>query len=650
MLDKDVIEKFSERFRYKDTPWFKGLHEAVTLQKRRMMIASYLAAMMVPFSFLLSDIVLGEKLSLPGYAIPLAILFIMTMLIFLSVPGGKLFKRYCSFVHMSNGTNKPGLFLRLSCSLEDRFSVERAAFLTMCIASAGYFVAAYIPHSRQLAIFIGIVFIPYAFLLNGARRGSFWSIGFIIAVVAVQTLSHIGILPPSNLGLTRYQLIMVGLGAIFTLVLLYLGQKQQERIFGELIRHLVFDRDTGLPNKEAMLKSYPEDSPFLLVIVQIQNFRELTSLFGYDMSERILLSSAEAVDGICSRDGYPCFKLAGHEFGIIIPIDDISDPADYAEKILGVIWFELQSHTIAERSGEVSPVYRIGASVATPHDRSKALAKADIALDLAGRLHRNVFVYNELVDDRRHILKSGVSYKVLLDNLRNNKLKTLYQPIVDTITGETVWYESLLRIRRGDDSLESIYPYLPIARDTGLYHTLTRFVLHNARAALMLTDRDIAVNITLSDIAHPGFMDEALLVCRAVAGCRGKLIFEIVESEELTDIDSCREFIDTIRELGCKIAIDDFGSGYSNFCNILNLSVDIVKIDGLLMRSVETDSNARAMVESIVSFCRKAGKTIVAEYIENENLHRIAREIGVHYCQGYYFGVADELEERCEVG
>ena len=139
-------------------------------------------------------------------------------------------------------------------------------------------------------------------------------------------------------------------------------------------------------------------------------------------------------------------------------------------------------------------------------------------------------------------------------------------------------------------------------------------------------------------------------MCKAVEGCRGKIIFEIVESEELTDIDSCREFINTIRTYGCKIAIDDFGSGYSNFCNILNLNVDIVKIDGVLMRSVAGDRNARAMVESIVSFCRKAGKMVVAEYIENEELHRIAREIGVHYCQGYYFGVAEELDVQCRVG
>ena len=91
---------------------------------------------------------------------------------------------------------------------------------------------------------------------------------------------------------------MMLLGGVFILGLLYVGQKQQERIFGELIRHLVFDRDTGLPNKEVMLKSYPENEPFLLVIVQIQNFRELTSLFGYDMSERILMSSATAVEEI----------------------------------------------------------------------------------------------------------------------------------------------------------------------------------------------------------------------------------------------------------------------------------------------------------------------------------------------------------------
>ena len=646
MFDKDVIEKFSERFRYRDTPWYKGLFDAVSLQKRKVLIASYFAGILIPCAFLASDLLRGDTSHLVNYLVPISVLFIMEMIIVAAVPG----KIRPGNIHRGLPRAKTGPAARLFGIRDGKISIDTVSLVTMAIAFAGYFLAAYLPGSRQVAIFIAIVFIPFAFLLNGARRGTVWSVMFLVCVVGTRLLAGFGVLPRTSNELADSQVFMMLLGGVFILGLLYVGQKQQERIFGELIRHLVFDRDTGLPNKEVMLKSYPENEPFLLVIVQIQNFRELTSLFGYDMSERILMSSAAAVEDICLRDGYPCFKLVGHEFGIIIPIEEMSDPADFAEKLLGLIWFELQSHTISERNGEVSPVYRIGASVALPHDKHKALAKADIALDLAGRLHRNVFVYNDRIDGGRHLLKSSVSYRVLLDNLRNNRLKTLYQPIVDTETGETIWYESLLRLRRGDDTLESVYPYLPIARDTGLYHTLTRFVLHNAKAALMQTDRDIAVNITLSDIAHPGFIDEALLVCKAVEGCRGKIIFEIVESEELTDIESCREFINTIRTYGCKIAIDDFGSGYSNFCNILNLNVDIVKIDGLLMRSVAEDRNARAMVESIVSFCRKAGKTVVAEYIENENLHAIAREIGVHYCQGYYFGIAEELDVKCRVG
>jgi len=234
-------------------------------------------------------------------------------------------------------------------------------------------------------------------------------------------------------------------------------------------------------------------------------------------------------------------------------------------------------------------------------------------------------------------------YSILLDNIKNGQLKMVYQPVVDTHTGEISWYEALMRVKCEDGSFETVYQYLPLARNTGLYNELTRFMLKSVYAMLLSKDVDISVNINLSDITHPGFMEQIIDICTAIKDRKSSLILEIVESEELVEIDLCRDFIKTVQDLGCRVAIDDFGSGYSNFCTILNLSIDIVKIDGELVKSVESDKNALDMIESITSFCHKSGKLIVAEYIENENLHNIAISYGIHYCQGYYFGKPEDF-------
>ena len=294
MFDKDVIEKFSERFRYRDTPWYKGLFDAVSLQKRKVLIASYFAGILIPCAFLASDLLRGDTSHLVNYLVPISVLFIMEMIIVAAVPR----KIRPGNIHRGLPRAKTGPAARLFGIRDGKISIDTVSLVTMAIAFAGYFLAAYLPGSRQVAIFIAIVFIPFAFLLNGARRGTVWSVMFLVCVVGTRLLAGFGVLPRTSNELADSQVFMMLLGGVFILGLLYVGQKQQERIFGELIRHLLFDRDTGLPNKEVMLKSYPENEPFLLVIVQIQNFRELTSLFGYDMSERILMSSATAVEEI----------------------------------------------------------------------------------------------------------------------------------------------------------------------------------------------------------------------------------------------------------------------------------------------------------------------------------------------------------------
>lgn len=632
MLNKDVLGKLPRNFRYKDAWWYKELQESAILQKRRIIAFSYFAGMLILCSLSVIDFIRGES-SAAFHDIIALIIFTAVAVFFLLLISSLI-----------RGGFFPESSLLGKAAGKGRMSIEAVSCATMLAGLGVFLFSVYLPISSWIALLPIVIFIPYAFLLNGSGKGIAWSVVFVAIAVCAYIFSFFGFLPPWPNPLSLSFLVMAAAGIVVVLVLMYLGERQQERLFGRLVCNLLIDRTTGLPNKEVLTGSYPEKDTFLLVIVHIRNFRELSSIFGYDVSEKILQSVSMAVTEISSRDGYLCFKLGGCDFGVLIPLDSESADIETAERLLNLLWFELQSYSITEQGREITPVYIVSAALASVYDKDTVIARADTALNLAEIFHRNVFVYRDCYDDRNHFLKASIDYTILLENLRYNKLKALYQPVVNTQTCEVIAYESLLRIQRQDGTLDSVYGYLNVARDTGLYHTLTRFMLQNAYNALMQTDKNISVNITPGDIAHPEFVEEAFKICKAVSGCKGKIVFELLESEELTDLDACRQFIRTVQSYGCRIAIDDFGSGYSNFCNILNLSVDIVKIDGSLMRSIETDGNARAMVESIASFCNKADKIIVAEFIENENMHRIAKEIGIHCCQGYYFGKPGELD------
>jgi len=527
------------------------------------------------------------------------------------------------------------LFYLFGVSRVPRMSPYISMFLALSVSVLSLFSSSQI----LTAIVVLVIFIPYSFYFNGTIRGII-SIVFYTAVLTVVSLLFLEnrILDQViNLNMNNFT------GAVFSvplvMLLFYSRGSYDEKILKKIMQTVVFDKMLNLPNKNSLMRNLPKNKDFILAIIKIQNFPDISSLFGYKSSEKILQYVAGVLSEICERDGYSCYKLVGHEFGVIIPFDDKDKSNENSKFLLDLMWFELLSYRMDAGGMEIYLTYRIGASVNLSGDFSRALLKSDLALNMADKLFHNVYVYDENhVKEKERVMSSARLYNELFDNIKNASLKTVYQPVVDSLTGEIKWHEALLRVKT-DSGYSSIYPYLAIAKNTGLYNELTRVVLKSVKTRLLQSDTDVSVNITLSDISHPGFMEDVLSICREVENRKGKLIIEIIESEELVEIDICRNFIAKVKEKGGKIAIDDFGSGYSNFCNLLNLSFDIVKIDGSLIRSAELDPNALTMIESISSFCHKSGKQIVAEYVESESLLDIVKKNNIQFAQGYLFGM-----------
>jgi len=123
------------------------------------------------------------------------------------------------------------------------------------------------------------------------------------------------------------------------------------------------------------------------------------------------------------------------------------------------------------------------------------------------------------------------------------------------------------------------------------------------------------------------------------------VIFEILESDELIELDKCLWFIDYISHYGFRIAIDDFGTGYSNYCSLINLPIDIVKIDGSLIKKIKSDENARLLVEGIVHFCKNSNKKTVAEFVEDRKVFDSLLSLDIDYLQGYYLSEPAQIAE-----
>ena len=151
------------------------------------------------------------------------------------------------------------------------------------------------------------------------------------------------------------------------------------------------------------------------------------------------------------------------------------------------------------------------------------------------------------------------------------------------------------------------------------------------------SDCQFSINLSAKDMVDSEMTEYIYGRLKSFSGC-DRVIFELLESEGVQNYNSVYAFISKVKEYGCQIAIDDFGSGYSNFIHLLRLKVDIIKIDGSLVRDLDRDENAQIMVQTIVDFAKKLGILTVAEFVHSEPISRIVKDLGVDYSQGYFIG------------
>jgi EAL domain-containing protein (putative c-di-GMP-specific phosphodiesterase class I) len=157
------------------------------------------------------------------------------------------------------------------------------------------------------------------------------------------------------------------------------------------------------------------------------------------------------------------------------------------------------------------------------------------------------------------------------------------------------------------------------------------------------TNYEFSINLTLSDILDEDMNRFIMRKLKDNPESAKNLVFEILESEGIENYKDVMIFIEEVKDIGCKIAIDDFGSGYSNFEHILRLDVDYIKIDASLIKNLDKDVNAQIITRTIANFARKLGLKTISEYVHSKEVYEKAVGLGVDYSQGFYFGEPKEF-------
>lgn len=244
--------------------------------------------------------------------------------------------------------------------------------------------------------------------------------------------------------------------------------------------------------------------------------------------------------------------------------------------------------------------------------------------------------FDEIGDDLNKEQEDIHMLWVVREALLHRRVTPFFQEIHNNSGGSKRMFESLMRLYDKDGNIYYPDRFLPIAKEYDLYESLSELMV--STVIEMFRDKDIRVTINLNvqDIYNRDMIRIIFDKMKAVPHPEN-FVFEIVESEEITDYEYIKQFANRIHEAGGKVAIDDFGSGFSNLLHIINIEADYIKVDGEVVRFITTDTHCRDFVEFINGWCEKAGQEVICEYIENEQIQNIMEEIGVRYSQGYYF-------------
>ncbi len=427
-----------------------------------------------------------------------------------------------------------------------------------------------------------------------------------------------------------------GIGYILYLLFrLERDNKNLQRLRNTLEYSIRHDSLTDLPNRY----SFEEDikhvqNPFF-ILINIDDFRSINDLYGTRAGDYILRELARFLKSIVPEElGGRVYRLGADDFGILF---DMKLEISY-EEIAKQIIERIENHKFVYENNEIS--ISVTAGITTRHP---LLETADIALKHSHKTKRSkVVVYSYEIDNKKQIEENLKLIRALKEAIQRDRVVPYYQPIMNNKTGKIEKYEALIRVLDGNGSALDVDNILVIAKEAKLYSQLTKIMLYKTFMHFRDKDYDFSVNISIEDIVNESTKEYIFLILDEFKDISYRLTLEILESEEIKDYEEFLEFVKKIKEYGVKIAIDDFGSGYSNFSYLINRDIDFFKIDGSLIKNIHKDTNARLVVETIVSFAKKTNIKTVAEFVNSREVFEAVKQIGIDYSQGYYIGVPVE--------
>lgn len=417
-------------------------------------------------------------------------------------------------------------------------------------------------------------------------------------------------------------------------------------------QHLNFlgncDPLTGMMNRgrmtealgEAISVASREQAQCAFVIAAVNNLSVVNEAYGFEVADEVIVAMGRRLREVM-RGGDGIARYSGGKFGIILNNCTEDELRIALERYLAVA----RESVIETQHGPVWAMLSIGA-LCLPHqatDANTATARAEEALNEARRLPSDGYVIYKPSELRSNERKLNARCATeIVKCLKADLFKLAFQPIISAQTGQIILHEALLRMAdEQSNELIAAQHLMPVSERLGLVRLIDRSVTQMIVNTLhQYPDAHLAMNVSATTATDPRWYNQLLEIIGENSSVAHRLTVEITETVALSDIEATRYFVENLRSSGCKVAIDDFGVGYTSFRNLRDLQVDMIKLDGSFCNNLRGNAENEYFVRSLIDMGKKFKLKTVAEWIEQEDDANLLAEWGIDYLQGHLIGQA----------
>ncbi|WP_419769213.1 MAG: EAL domain-containing protein [Candidatus Marinarcus sp.] len=387
------------------------------------------------------------------------------------------------------------------------------------------------------------------------------------------------------------------------------------------------DTLTSLKNRNAFL-NYDEEKYKYVVLLNIIDFSVFNKYLGFEKADKLLVLIAQELQRIIKENlNEELFRIYGDEFAFYSNEINIK----HALRRIRLL-FEKRNFILDDYE------FTVHLNFAYSSCFPKYLTAVSALHFARNSIEKSIYKYTEDIAIQHNSLK-------MLDALKKGfsqkNIIPVYQAIYDNKSKSIYKYEALARIKQ-NDTLLTPDCFIDVAKKFKLYHKITKDIIEHSFNDFKDTSDEFSINLSYIDIINEGTNTYIFKMLNAYPNVAKRLTIEFLETENIMDYNVLLKFTEQIRAFGTKVALDDFGSGYSNWNNILKLRPDFIKIDGSLIQNLLNNKDNINLIKLIVQFSKMNNIKTVAEYVDNEELAKLINILGIDYSQGYLYAQPQE--------